>query len=76
MEQMISLLAREDICQQLREQRSDMLLVAAQIQAAGIDGSARMCVNSEQTCLIVKLVVPSISISKTGCLNQEKSQLP
>lgn len=50
-----------------------MLLAAAQIWAAGIDGSARMCLTTGQTCLVVKLVAPSISISKTGCLNQEKS---
>lgn len=53
-----------------------MLLVAGHIQAAGIDDSARMCLTTEQTCLTVKLVAPSISVSKTGCLNQEKSQLP
>lgn len=53
-----------------------MLLVACQIQAAGIDGSARMCLTTEQTCLIVRLVAPSIFVSKTSCLNQEKSHLP
>lgn len=50
-----------------------MLLVAAQIQAAGIDGSAGMCLTTEQTCLIVKLVAPSISLNKTECLNQEEN---
>lgn len=52
-----------------------MLLVAAQEPIAGIDSSARMCLTTEQTCLIFERIAPSISISKAGCLNQEKSQL-